>query len=562
MHLAINTSTDDNANTQKAGVSTSRSNIRTKSISIIEADLDGDGEFESMKVLAGLCDGATKDITVYSKMSTTALVKKVTIRGWDPQKKQEIAGSADASKEFTISIDNDNAVLLTNQRENGTKEEIRVVAKVSHHPNVVQFVIPMDDPDGTNSEAKIKTKSNIKNDRVTDDDVNGDGLNVNGRITKSRSNIQNNRMINEEDDNIWSPRSNIKMIHIAAADADGDGAADLVAGNLFKQNYFETGDKPTQNQRTVGGFVPGGSVISSALRPGNPIGGLTIKGGKNPGGNSRTVQTNENGEFEFPGLEAGDYTFTIEQRLILEDETFVTVGGDAAENIVTSESNLKDVASPKKGDVKITASQKSQALRTIKQDIGPDNEEIKNNNDGNNPVTKAQNNNTVRSNRTDNALIDFFNNSGSNDITIDEGGQSKPKGKSNVGPVKWMAPEAMKAAINTSHSNIKNLLASLDQLNGQLNADNSNAKSIINTSRSNIKNQRVAINALEETLDNLQTKDKDEAMNELDQRIAAMNMQFLSLQESLTKLGRQYNSISNVLKSRHESAMNSIRNMK
>ena len=111
-------------------------------------------------------------------------------------------------------------------------------------------------------------------------------------------------------------------------------------------------------------------------------------------------------------------------------------------------------------------------------------------------------------------------------------------------------------------SNIKNLLASLDQLDQQLNSDKNNAKSIVNTSRSNIKSQRTAINNLNQMLDNLQSTEKDVAMNELDKGMAAMNMQFMSLQESLTKLGQQYSSISNVLKTRHEVAMNSIRNMK
>ena len=46
-------------------------------------------------------------------------------------------------------------------------------------------------------------------------------------------------------------------------DVDNDGIVDLI----------------------VGGSLPGGAVISSVLsaRPGNPIGGLTIKGGKKSG---------------------------------------------------------------------------------------------------------------------------------------------------------------------------------------------------------------------------------------------------------------------------------------
>lgn len=45
--------------------------------------------------------------------------------------------------------------------------------------------------------------------------------------------------------------------------------------------------------------------------PGSPIGGIVVKGGKNPGGNMIVITTNDQGEFEFKGLEAGDYKFKV-----------------------------------------------------------------------------------------------------------------------------------------------------------------------------------------------------------------------------------------------------------
>lgn len=263
--------------------------------------------------------------------------------------------------------------------------------------------------------------------------------------------------------------------------------------------------------------------------------------GKIPGGGgtNKTVQTNDYGEFQFTNLKAGNYKIIMEQTSVVNDETVIWVGDDqAADNIVTSESGLTSG----KGDLK------------------------DNNNSNNNPTLKAQNNNTVRSNRTDNAIIMNNDNSNNqNNIAIDEGGVSKPKGKSStkdVGPVKWMAPEAMKRNINTSEDNLKNMIASLDALEQQLDADQNNAKSIINTSRSNIKSQRIAIGDLEQTLENLQMMDKDAAMKELEQKRNETDLQFLKLQDSLHKLGAQYSTISNVLKSRHDIAMNAIRNMK
>ena len=50
---------------------------------------------------------------------------------------------------------------------------------------------------------------------------------------------------------------------------------------------------------------------SAQARPGTPIGGIVVKGGKNPGGNSINLITNENGEVIFPVTETGEYTLQI-----------------------------------------------------------------------------------------------------------------------------------------------------------------------------------------------------------------------------------------------------------
>lgn len=50
------------------------------------------------------------------------------------------------------------------------------------------------------------------------------------------------------------------------------------------------------------------SINAAALAlPGNPIGGIIVKGGKNPGGNAINLTTNENGEVIFTATEAGEY---------------------------------------------------------------------------------------------------------------------------------------------------------------------------------------------------------------------------------------------------------------
>ncbi|RZK57808.1 MAG: hypothetical protein EOO91_09440 [Pedobacter sp.] len=53
------------------------------------------------------------------------------------------------------------------------------------------------------------------------------------------------------------------------------------------------------------------AVIAQANRPGTPIGGIIVKGGKNPGGQMMTTTTNDKGEIVLNILEAGNYKFTI-----------------------------------------------------------------------------------------------------------------------------------------------------------------------------------------------------------------------------------------------------------
>jgi hypothetical protein len=524
MQLTITSSMEENANTQKAGVSTSRSNIRTKSISIIEADLDGDGEFESMQATGTWDDGTSMDMsrsagTVINTPGSGSIV--LNENALSMRRRVEVLKSnreADPGRKTITSLRINNGQAQAVFSDGSMQDVTGGLKTNASNNNIRQYSITLADLDGDGAPeavVKTKTKSNQSNDRVASGDVDGDG--------------------------IWSPRSNIKLIRVAAGDVDGDGQVDMNAGNLRtsfaillggKKGYFETGDKPTQDQLTRSGSTedPG----AAAMRPGSPIPGVIVKGGKNPGGNLRTIQTDPHGQFELKNLEAGDYIFTIDQKLIVDDLTYVSVGNDPANNIVTSESNLKDVAARNGNDPNGTT--------------------------GNNQ-TRAQNNNTVRSNRTDNALIDLGDLNDSNDNPGNDPVTTK-KEKSNVGPVKWMAPESMKTAITNSNSQINNLLLTLDQLEQLVNTDQNSSRSIVNTSRSNIKNQRAALQDLRQTLETLQQKERDDAMSELDQRVGVLNQQFLALQESLSRLGRQYTTISNVLKTRHESAMNAIRNMK
>jgi hypothetical protein len=247
---------------QKATVNTSRSNIKhPSSLTMIEADTDGDGEYESFRAVGNFSDGTSRDITG-DAISGTGQRRRVEVL------KSNKNGDADETIVSSVSVDNSN-------------NRLRAMATYS---------------DGSTRD-----------------------LSENIRINASHNGLRQFTISNLDDD-------------------DSEGKL-VVSRNILK-SYFETGDKPTQEQ---------------AMRPGNPIGGIIVKGGKNPGGELFTVQTNEDGEFEYNGLEAGQYQFEFGQTIVLDAVSKVTVRGWNPEkkNINTSESNLKDVPA-----VKTTAASK------------------------------------------------------------------------------------------------------------------------------------------------------------------------------------------------------------
>ncbi|MNJ87329.1 Cna protein B-type domain protein [compost metagenome] len=73
---------------------------------------------------------------------------------------------------------------------------------------------------------------------------------------------------------------------------------------------------PSENHKRKGRTYTGGrkneiSAENRMARPGQPIKGVIVKGGKNPGGNSINLITNENGELTFTVQEPGEYKLQI-----------------------------------------------------------------------------------------------------------------------------------------------------------------------------------------------------------------------------------------------------------
>ncbi|MGZ5221153.1 MAG: hypothetical protein ACXWC7_13785 [Chitinophagaceae bacterium] len=86
-----------------------------------------------------------------------------------------------------------------------------------------------------------------------------------------------------------------------------------------------------------------------------------------------------------------------------------------------------------------------------------------------------------------------------------------------------------------------------------MNADKKASSSAIRTTKENSRLLRTSVNQLENSLQNKSTISA--AANKTDTH-------FTILLGSVNKLGREYTTISNVLKTKHDIAMNSIRNMK
>ncbi|SIN81341.1 carboxypeptidase-like regulatory domain-containing protein [Chitinophaga niabensis] len=68
----------------------------------------------------------------------------------------------------------------------------------------------------------------------------------------------------------------------------------------------------TRNPLFENGGLSGQNPMYGQAMPGSPIGGIVVKGGKNPGGNLITAVSDHNGTFELNDLEPGIYRFTLE----------------------------------------------------------------------------------------------------------------------------------------------------------------------------------------------------------------------------------------------------------
>jgi hypothetical protein len=546
IQLAISTGDNDNAPTQRAGISTSRSNIRTKTITLIDADTDGDGEFDSFVLTGILSDGSSRDLTNDAVASRVNKVDAFTIKqsAMKMNSFDSKPGNASKAAQLTsIVIDNRDDVDLkaTATFSDGSSFDVTNAVEVKGWDyKVKQYNITVADLDGdgfgdavakiTKSRSNIqnnrmvssgqddeeplgvvktKTKSNQSNDRMMNNP--DDGEEPLGVIkTKTKSNQSNDRMMSNTEDNlIWSPRSNIDLYGIVAGDLDGDGRAEETLKITKSRSNI-------QNNRIMITDLDGDGLPEAIINTSRSnIKNLAVSTGDLDGdGKAEFVVGNmvPGGNILSSAMRPGDPIPDID--VILKKKN----GGTE-----------KQLAAGENGRIKV---------------IGPDME----------PDTYTM---TVSTNI-------FINDQTIVVLGNDAGDEQRSKGVKQTmqQQVKWMAPEATQTAINTSHSNIKNMLTTLDEIDQRLAKDNETLKATINTTRSNIKGHQKALNDLDHTLEVLETMDKTNATSLLQEKMTTMDKQFISLQESLNNAGRQYTTVSNVLKTKHDTVKNSINNIR
>jgi hypothetical protein len=488
---------NNNVPQTKAGISTSRSNIRTKrGITVASGDVNGDGTADYYRAIATFSDGTSKIIAEGSLSANTTVIT-IPVEE-NNQQKATVNTTRSNIKHITIAtgdVNGDGAADITVRGlfSDGTTKDVTEYCESKQQPAVMQISIAVADTDGDGMSDLIwSPRSNVG---------------VNAKANNLNVNELPTALIN-------TSRSNIRNLAVTVADVDGDDVNELVVGN--------------KSASLLGGALPGGAVISAAMKPGNPIGGLTIKGGKNPGGDTARMRTSSLGEFEFKDLDPGNYTFIVEARYIISDETDIDLNDDESDGDGTQNNTTLKTTVPK---------------QTQGATFG---EKVKTSTGTSNSNTKVQDHNSSRSNKSSNVIIS------------DPAGGDTSKTKAQDHNSSRSNKTASSFAPNPGDSTIlsfNSMLATLTELDTQLQNDAVSTKAGISTSRSNLRRVSSSITAINDDLQNGNTTAAQLKMKSL-------NTQVQALQQSLITLGAAYTSISNVLKTKHDTAKNSVGNIR
>ncbi len=113
-----------------------------------------------------------------------------------------------------------------------------------------------------------------------------------------------------------------------------NGNGEILLNDLQKGSYlFQLNDSVGKSINEKGVKTTGNAKAA----PGNPIGGIIVKGGKNPGGNYINLTVNDKGQIGFDVLEKGNYKLIIQN-----PEPQKANGGNEKKVVEKATSGLKD----------------------------------------------------------------------------------------------------------------------------------------------------------------------------------------------------------------------------
>lgn len=411
-------------------------------LSLILADDDGDGLAERFHATGRLTDGTTRDLT--SDASQRSGGGKASMQDFHfslmPSGSQA-SGGGKASMSDLHFVRSANGYRVMATFSDGKQQDVSELVSIQQVRGVSQFHLKVAD---------------------TDDDG---GVDL---IWSPRSNFgttaQASKVSLSDLHFTKATESYVHRLNVASGDLDGDGMAEILVGNKVS----EVSASSSAGEQT------------SANRPGNPIKGIIVKGGRNPGGDIvATGRTNALGEVELPGLEPGSYTISLETSYYISDVITVDFRDDDSDG---------DGIDERRGPGRLTS------------------------------LTASQNSQSLRSDHTGNF------------------------------PVRWSSPEVLLAEIGS-------VLSTLNELDQDLGVENPSQRTTINTTRSNIKSYR---NALQDLSSDIIQND----VSQYQSKVTSIDRHFMTLHQSLQALGGSYQTLSNVLKTKHDTAKNTIANLR
>jgi hypothetical protein len=413
-------------------------------LSLVLADDDGDGLAERFHATGRLTDGTTRDFTSDANQRRgggKASMQDFHFSVMQAGSQASRGGKASMSDLHFVRSANGYRVMAT--FSDGKQQDISELVSIQQVRGVSQFHLQVADTDDDGAADLIwSPRSNFgttaQASKVSLSDL---------HITKANNSYAHN-------------------LNVASGDLDGDGTAEFLVGNQVSDFGFSS----SEEEQSTG----------SANRPGNPIRGIIVKGGRNPGGDIvATGRTNALGEVELPGLAPGSYTITLETSYVISDAVTVDFRDEDSDG---------DGIDERRNPGRLTT------------------------------LTASQNSQSLRSDHTGNL------------------------------PVRWSPPEVLLAEIGS-------ILSTLNELDQDLGAENPSLRTTINTTRSNIKSYR---NALQDLSSDIFQND----VAQYQSKVTTIDRQFITLHQSLQTLGGSYQTLSNVLKTKHDTAKNSIGNIR